>query len=222
MLAVSVLLFWWVKDELSFDRFHADANRIYRVNAHFGKGADENFWSGTPAPIAVAAAHKVPGVEQVVRVSPLYDFRTFRVNEGAGVKTFSEKNDDLAYVDENFLNLFTGFVVRSGDVTKPFPSPNSVVMTEEMAEKFFGTPEAVGKKLTVLDSNRVFTVSAVLANMPDNSSIQSKVFFPMSLKKRTFGGNGDWKRLDDDWGNYYFQTFLKLSPSIEPTVIGKN
>ncbi|GAB4022605.1 ABC transporter permease [Spirosoma migulaei] len=221
VLAVSVLLFWWVKDELSFDRFHADADRIYRVNAHFGKGADENFWSGTPAPIAVAAASKVPGVEQVVRVATLYDFRTFRVNERAGVKTFSEQYDDVAYVDENFLNLFTGFAVRSGDVTKPFPSPNSVVMTEEMAEKFFGTPEAVGKKLTVLDSNRVFTVSAVLANMPDNSSIRAKVFFPMSLKKRTFGGNGDWKRLDDDWGNYYFQTFLKLSPAIEPTAIGK-
>ncbi|QMW03192.1 ABC transporter permease [Spirosoma foliorum] len=221
VLAVSVLLLWWVKDELSFDRFHADSNRIYRVNAHFGKGDDERFWSGTPAPIAVAAANKVPGVEQVVRVGTVYDFRTFRVNDGKGPKTFTEQYDDLAFVDENFLNLFTGFAVRNGNPTNPFPSPNSVVMTEEMANKFFGTSEAVGKTLTVLDSNRVFTVSAILANMPDNSSLQYKVFFPMSLRKRTFGGNGDWKRLDDDWGNYYFRTFLKLSPTLDPAAIGK-
>ncbi len=216
VLAVSVLLFWWVKDELSFDRFHADADRIYRVNAHFGKGTDENFWSGTPAPIAVAAGSKVPGVEAVVRVADLYDFRTFRV----GGRQFTEKAEDLAYVDENFLDLFQGFDVRTGDAAHPFPSPNSVVMTEGMARKLFSTPEAVGKVLTVTDSNRVFTVGAVLADLPDNSSLKAKMYFPMSLRKRTFGGNGDWKRMDDDWGNYYFQTFLKLSPNTDWTTIG--
>ena len=80
VLAVSLLLFWWVKDELTFDRFHPDANRIYRINAHVGKDSDEHFWSSTPAPIAVAAASQVPGVETVVRTAGLYDFRTFRIN----------------------------------------------------------------------------------------------------------------------------------------------
>ncbi|GAB4027690.1 ABC transporter permease [Spirosoma gilvum] len=223
VLAVSVLLFWWVKDELSFDRFHADADRIYRVNAHFGKGVDETFWTGTPAPIAVAAASKVPGVEKVVRVTTLYDFHTFLIKNGSNDKTqsFSEKNDNLGYVDENFLDLFTGFQVRYGDKSNPFPSPNSVVLTEEIAEKYFGTQNAIGKTISVSDSNRTFTVGAVLANLPDNSSIAYKLFFPMSLKKRTFGGNGDWKRLDDDWGNYYFQTYLKLSPGINSAAIGQ-
>lgn len=217
VLAVSMLLFWWVKDELSFDRFHPDVNQIYRVHAHFGKGVDEHFWSGVPAPIAVAASKSVPGVEQVVRMAGLWDFRSFRI----GGKLFIEKNDELAYTDENFLNLFNGFTVLHGDRANPFPSPNSVVMTESMAQKLFGTTDAVGKVITVVDSNRTFAVGAVLANLPNNSSIQKKLFFPMSLRKRLFGGNGDWKRMDDDWGNYTFDTYLKLSPNADARTVGK-
>lgn len=217
VLAVSMLLFWWVKDELSFDRFHADADRTYVVRAHFGKGVDEQFWSGVPAPIAVAASKSVPGVEQVVRMADLWDFRSFRI----GGKLFVEKNNDLGYADENFLNLFDGFTVVHGNRTNPFPSPNSVVLTERMAQKLFGTADAVGKVMTVVDSNRTVTVGAVLANLPDNSSIQKQVFFPMSLRKRLFGGNGDWKRMDDDWGNYSFSTYLKLSPNMDAQVVGK-
>jgi len=216
VLAVSVLLFWWVKDELTFDRFHADSNRIYRVNAHIGKDSDENFWASSPAPIAVAAPGQVPGVEIAVRTAEVYDFRTFRI----GTKTFREENSDLRYVDENFLDLFSGFPVLFGQATKPFPTPNSVVLTEKMANKFFGTTNAVGKVLTVVDSNRVFTVGAVLGNIPDNSTIQGNVFFPMSLRKRLFGGNGQWKRMDDDWGNFSFNTYLKLQPGIDPSVVG--
>ena len=216
VLAVSVLLFWWVKDELSYDRFHADADRMYRVVAHFGKGVDENTWSGTPAPIAVAASQDVPGVEAAVRVAGLYTFRTYKI----GGRSFTEKFEDQAVVDENFLDVFSGFSVRTGDAKQPFPTPNSVVLTEEMALKFFGTPDALGKTLIVADSNRVFTVGAVLNNLPENSSVKAKLFFPMSLAKRTFGGNGEWKRMDDDWGNYYFETFLKLAPNTDYSQIG--
>jgi predicted permease len=216
VLAVSVLLFWWVKDELSYDRFHPDADRTYRVVAHFGKGVDENTWSGTPAPIAVAASKDVPGVEAVTRLVGLYNFRTYRV----GGRLFTEKTEDQAFVDENFLDVFNGFSVMAGDPKNPFPTPNSVVLTEEVAAKFFGTPDALGKVLVVADSNRVFTVGAVLRDLPTNSSLKFKLFFPMSLAKHLFGGNGDWKRMDDDWGNYYFETFLKLSPNTDPSQIG--
>lgn len=216
VLAVSVLLFWWVKDELSYDRFHADADRIYRILAHFGQGVDENTWTGTPAPIAVAASKDVPGVEAVVRVRSLYDFRTYKI----GGRTFTEKSEAQAFVDENFLDVFSGFTLRAGNPKAPFPTPNSVVMTEEMALKFFGTSDALGRTLVVADSSRVFIVGAVLNDLPDNSSLKYKLYFPMSLAKRTFGGNGEWKRMDDDWGNYYFETFLKIAPNADWTQVG--
>ncbi len=217
VLAVSVLLLWWIKDELSYDRFHADADRIYRINSHFGKGEDERTWTGSPAPIAVAAKSQVPGVENVVRIAGQYDFRTFRV-EG---KTFAEKAQELAYADENFLDVFSGFRVLYGNPARPFPTPNSVVLTEKMAEKLFGTANAFGKIVVGVDSSRTFTVGAVLADAPDNSSLKFGMYFPMGLAKRSFGGNGDWKVMDEDWGNYYFSTYLKLNPNTDPATVGQ-
>jgi len=217
VLAVSVLLLWWVNDELRYDRFHPAADRIYRVNSRHGSGADEQFWRSAPAPIAVAASNNVPGIEAVTRVAGLYDFKTFLIDG----KTFSEKGEDLVYVDENFLDVLGGFRVRYGQAKQPFPTPNSVVLTEEIAAKYFGTPNAVGKTITVIDSNRVFTVGAVVANLPDYSTFQKKIMFPMALRKRLFGGNGQWKRMDDDWGNFSFSTYVKLAPGVDPVTIGK-
>jgi putative ABC transport system permease protein len=217
VLAVSVLLLWWVNDELRYDKFHPEANRIYRVNSRHGTGADEQFWRSAPAPIGVAARTDVPGIEAATRIAGLYDFKMFLVDG----KTFSEKSEDLVYADENFLDVLGGFQVRYGQAKQPFPTPNSVVLTEEIAEKYFGTTNAVGKTLTVIDSNRVFTVGAVLANLPDHSTFQKKLIFPMSLRKRLFGGNGQWKRMDDDWGNFSFSTYVKLAPGVDPATIAK-
>jgi ABC-type antimicrobial peptide transport system permease subunit len=216
VLAISTLLFWWVKDEFAFNRMHSDTDRTYRINAHFGKGDNENSWTVTPAPIAVAARKSLPGVEQVIRISDMYDFKSFRVN---GRLVIAE-GTDLGYADEHFLDLFDGFTVLHGQAGKPFPTPNSVVLTESMATKFFGTADVVGKSLTAIDSNRIFTVGAVLADIPDNSSIRKKMFFPMALRKRLFGGNGDWKVMDDDWGNYSFETYLKVRPNTDWRSIG--
>ena len=217
VLAVSVLLLWWVNDELHYDSFHPAADRIYRVNSRHGTGADAQFWRSAPAPIAVAAATSVPGVEAVTRTTGLYEFNAFRVNG----KTFLEKGEDIGYVDENFLDVLGGYPVRYGQQKQPFPTPSSVVLTEEIAEKYFGTTNVVGKTLTVIDSNRVFTVGAVLANLPDRSTFRRKLFFPMALRKKNFGGNGPWKRMDDDWGNFSFSTYVKLAPGVDPAIIGQ-
>ena len=61
VLAISLLLFSWVQDELNFDRFHTDAHRIYQINTHFGKGDDEYTSTSTPGPIAVAGLHQSSG-----------------------------------------------------------------------------------------------------------------------------------------------------------------
>ena len=218
VLAVSVLLLWWVKDELTFDRFHPDADRVYRVNIYLGKGADEQFGSQSPAPVgAVAASGQLPGVEKATRVADLWDFNALRV----GNQTFFEKGPDLGFADENFLDVLGGFRVLYGTAAKPFPTPNSVVLTEAVARKFFGTANAVGKTIVEIKGNKVFTVGAVLADMADNSSYQKKIIFPMGLRKRTFGGNGPWKRMDDDWGNFSFTTYVKLAPKVDPIKVGK-
>lgn len=218
VLAVSVLLLWWVKDELTFDQFHPDADRIYRVNLYYGKGADEVHGNQSPAPIGVAAATgRLPGVEKAVRVADLWEFGALRV----GNQTFVEKGSDLGFADENFLAVLGGLQVLYGNAVKPFPTPNSVVLTETAALKYFGTPNALGKTIMSISDKRVFTVGAVLADMPDNSTYQKKLIFPMDLRKRLFGGNGPWKAMDDDWGNFSFNTYLKLAPDADPDKVAK-
>lgn len=188
VLAVSLLLFRWVQDELSYDSFHADTERIYQVNVHFGKGEDEYTSTSTPGPIAVAALREVPEVESAVRMGD-YPSATFRANN----KTFTEK-DNLAYTDANFVDIFNGFKVLYGNKNVLFPTPNAVVLSEKLARKFFGTADAIGKTFTNVESNATFTVSAVLENAPDNSSFKNDMYVNLVILKtldperRTPGG----------------------------------
>ena len=210
VLSVSLLLFWWVRDELSFDSFHKDAARIYRVNSHFGKGEDENTFSDTPPAIATSARKSIPGVESALRIG-LYRSNIFRI----GNKTFKERSE-IAIADEHFLDFFNGFKVIFGDRKNPFPATNSVVLTEELAQRFFGVSNAVGKIFTSVEDNRTFTVGAVIADLPDNSSLRYKMFIPMRINRQAYQAGKEWKTLDEDWDIYDYETFLKLDAGIEP------
>ncbi|WAC14099.1 ABC transporter permease [Dyadobacter pollutisoli] len=215
VLAVSLLLFWWVKDELSFDSFHADADRIYQINAHFGKGTDENTFTSTPGPVAAVTRKQLPEVASAVRIG-YYPSGTFRANG----KTFTERGN-LAYADGNFLEIFSGFQVLYGNEKQPFGSPNSVVLTEKLARKFFGTADAIGKIITDVESNVSFTVSAVLADAPDNSSLRNNMYVNMEVLRNADPAKGGKKLMDENWDDYSFSTYVKLGPNVDPAAVGK-
>jgi putative ABC transport system permease protein len=209
VLAVSLLLFWWVKDELTFDRFHADADRIYLVNTHFGKGEDEHTFTSTPGPVAVVAQQQIPEVEHVIRVGD-FSSGTFRANG----KTFTEKSN-LAYADADLLTVLSGFQVIYGDRTKLFSEPNSVVLTEKLARKFFGTADVVGKSLTNIENKDVYTVSAVFADAPDNSSLKNNMYVNMDVRKND-SKIKEGRSIDENWDNYGFETYVKLIRGADP------
>lgn len=215
VLAVSLLLFLWVQDELSFDRFHADTERIYQVNVHFGKGDDEYTSTSTPGPIAVAALREVPEVESAVRIGD-YSSGTFRVNN----QTFTERGN-LSYADANFIRLFNGFKVLYGDKNLLFPAPNSVVLSEKLARKYFGTADAIGKSLTNVESNTTFMVSAVLKDAPDNSSFRSDMYVNLAVLKTLEPQNGGGRSVDDNWEDYGFGTYVKLAANADPLTVQK-
>jgi len=211
VLAVSLLLFRWVSDELSFDRFHKDANLIYQVNAHFGKGTDENTFTSTPGPVAVFAKKQVPEVAAAVRMG-YFPSGTFRANG----KTFTEK-DNLIYTDRNFLEIFNGFKLLHGNWQRPFTEPNSAVLSEKLALRFFGTADAVGKVFTNVETKVSYTVSAILANAPGNSSFQNNMYVNMEARNRVDGAN----ETDVNWDNYDFETYVKLIPGAKPAMVEK-
>lgn len=214
VLAVSLLLFRWIQDELSFDRFHADVPRIYQVNTHFGKGEDEYTSTATPGPVAVAALREVPEVESAVRIGD-YPSATFRV----GAKTFTEK-DNLAYADANFIEIFNGFKVLYGNKKALFPAPDAVVLSEKQARKFFGTADAIGKTITHVESNATFTVSAVLEDAPDNSSFRNDIYVNLAILKTLDRGRRG-RPVDENWDDYGFGTYVKLATGADPSEVAK-
>ncbi len=114
------------------------------------------------------------------------------------------------------------FSLLKGNKQNVFPNNYSVVLTQSTAQKLFGNEDAMGK--TVNFFKKSFIVTGVLEDFPDNSSIQCDAIFPMGLYAQQFtanGGNGDWKTIDEDMGNFGFTTYVKLQPGANSVKTGQ-
>ncbi|BAV07914.1 FtsX-like permease family protein [Filimonas lacunae] len=208
-LAVGVMILLWVQNEMSYDRFHQQSSSIYKINSFIG-GNHEQVWSTSPGPLAVYTKESVPDIAQTVRVKENYAPQAI-VAKG---EKYVEPN--TAYVDSNFFRLFT-LPMLSGSVAHPFNGTNSVIITSTIAQKYFGTSSAVGQTLTV--NKEPYTITGVMADFPANSTMQYQLLYPMSRYAKEFiqnGGNGDWKTIDEDLGNYAFNTYVQLQPHAQP------
>lgn len=213
-LAAGILLLIWVQHEFSYDKFHSRSENIYRINVEIPSADKPLFWSGTPGPLAVIAK-KIPEVQSLVRIS----------GSGQVLSDVSNKKiltgNVLACVDSNFFSIFD-FPVLKGSLQTVLPGVRSIALTRTTAQKLFGTEDAVGK--TVRHNESDFTVSAILQDVPENSSIRFDALFPMALYAQNFtrnGGNGSWKTIDEDMGNYSFETYVLLHPNASPQRVGQ-
>lgn len=207
-LAAALLLFSWVKDEMSFDRFHQKGKDIVVVNNFLngGDGDIQTFQTG-PAPIYKFSLNEIPEVENAALIKNNYNYTIY---ESLG-KTFS--GDVCMFVEPSFFKVFD-FPVIDGNAKNPLPNPNSVVLTEEMAHKFFGDKDPIGQIIKA-DKKEAFVVSAVIKNFPSNSSLRYDLLFSMDHYRKLFGGNGDWKTVDEDWGSFDFLNYLQLKPGAD-------
>jgi putative ABC transport system permease protein len=212
-LAVGMLILIWVQDELSYDRFHAKADSIYKVNASIGTGASKQVWGGVPPPVAAFGLKEVPGIVAAVRLVTSYDYSVFRYKD----KLLKEEFGKLQFVDDAFFTLFD-YKLLKGNVKTPFPNDQSVVITESTAKKYFGNEDPIGKTI-MGDSKDPYTVSGVLADFSTNSSINADMLFSMNVKRKQYDGKGMWKTMDGDWGDYYTTTFLQLRPDVSTKAI---
>lgn len=190
----ALLIFLWVNDELEYDYFHANANRLYRVmeNQKYTDGRIYTF-AATPGPMAPFIKEKYPEIEKATRY-------TWEVNNLMQVedKTFYEMG---RYVDQDFVEMFS-FPFVKGNMTTALKDKNSIVITEKMAIKYFGTEEPLGKVL-LMNTKRSFTVTGVVKDLPKNSSIQFEYLLPFEV----FWDDNTWLH---EWGNNNIRTFLLL------------
>src|ERR1700712_125962 len=170
-LACVLLIGMYVKDEFSYDRFFSDANRIYRVNTHEKMGNDEFTAGHTPPPVGLALTSNFPEIESYTRIYKPGDEIVHFVNKGQK-NALTEKA--LLAVDSNFLQFFN-YPLVEGNRNTCLNGPNSIVLTERAARKYFGDSHAVGKNLVFDEYATPFTVTAVLKDLPSQSSLQFDV-----------------------------------------------
>lgn len=208
-LSVGIMILLWVQDERSYERFHTKGERIYKINSHLGTGDDARVWDGAPAPLTVMGA-RVPEIEQSVRILDNYQNSLFVY--GAKKLTPAVRK----YADPSFFDIFDFKMVR-GSKARPFEGSHSVVLTRSTAQKFFGDEDPLGKIL-IADNRENFKVSGVMEDFPRNSTLQGDMIFPMSLNAERFTGNGEWKTIDEDLGNYFYHIYFQLKEGADPSV----
>lgn len=194
-LACFILIMLWVQDELSYDRFHENADHIYLVLR-----SDIGITSGvTSKMLAPALKDELP---EVMDATSFVQFPT-------SIKSYLKyKNkgfeENFSLVDPQFFDIFS-FDFKDGNPQSAFLNPNSIVLTEHMAQKYFGGENVLGETLnfTLLGQTRALKVTGVLCNIPHNSHFQREIFIPISYVKNTYGIE-DWER----WGNQQSQTYI--------------
>ena len=189
------LIGMWVSDELSYDRFHRDYDRIYRITSTLPELKVHA--AVTCAPLALAAKTELPEVEEAVRISNHH-----RDLVQVGDLKFEEKR--IIYADSNFFRVFD-FPFIKGDSKHAFQNPEGIILTEEMAIKYFGSTNVLEKTIRK-NSKEDFTVVGVIANIPDNSHLQFDFVQPMRFLART---NNDLKT--NKWDNFNWFTYIKLN-----------
>ena len=171
-MTVCLLIVLYVQDELSYDRFHTHAERIYRVAGEYDQGGEAvNRSALTTYLLAPDLEESFAAVEKVTRIDRSPAFVEF---EG------QQYHEEAVYwVDSTFLDIFS-FPLLAGDAQTALDAPNAAIVSQTTAEKYFGSPaQAVGKVLTFFDSVSVM-VTGVMEDMPGNSHLQAD--FLVSLR----------------------------------------
>ncbi|NVK83470.1 MAG: ABC transporter permease [Cytophagia bacterium] len=199
-----LLIFNYVSFERSFDEFHTDIDRLYRIfRVGEGESWDDGMASVFPGMTPVIR-DRIPEVESISRLIP-YDkiFSSFALTHY--LQDGTDKTFNLSqgfYVDNAFLNIYT-LDWTEGDGVDALSAPDQLVISKSFAERFFGTNTALGKVLNLKNVGLEFTISGVFNDVPENSHMHFDVLLPMSSLPQ------EWE-LDQrfDWGNFY--TYLKL------------
>jgi putative ABC transport system permease protein len=199
-LAFSMLILLWIYDEVSFDQFHENINNLYIAGTHAKFGSRTITDTGTPPALGPALKEEYPEIINSARLNN----GQASVVLGYGDKKFREQ---VQPADGSFLEMFT-FKLLKGDQKTALSSPHSIVMTKEMATKYFGDKDPLGEIIN-FDNRFDYKVTGIIEEIPHNSSIQFSCLIPVDDLEEL------WKSEDylRSWGNLSFQTYVQLKPN---------
>lgn len=206
-LGVGILILLWVQDEIGYDKFHKQADNIYKLENRVGTGSSQQIWQSTVAPIATFAKRELPEVQETVRLTYNSVYTLFKYRD----KIFSE--DNTVFTDPSLFSVFD-FNLIKGNPSKPFTDNHSIIVTEATAQRYFGDQNPIGKIISTKDNNS-FTITGVISDLPKNSSFRGDMFLPISLLfQNMYQANKDGKNMDNDFSQFDYTTYLLLRPAV--------
>src|SRR5688572_276734 len=204
-----ILIMLFVRSEWSYDKFHSKSDRIYRawVLENY-EDQDDLIDILTPLPLANAIQTSYPEVASTCRV---FNFNSL---VKTGEQSFSE---DMRMVDSTFFRIFD-FDLLEGDRNNPFPTPNSIILTENTAKKYFGNKQAIGQNIEVQLANEkiIFSVSGIARQAPEESSIKFNTLISFANDKFLFSANA--RRA---WFSINPETYVLLNENVKATELEK-
>ena len=198
-IASCLLILLFVVDELSYDKFHENADEIVRVVFKAKVNGEEMKEAVVMAPVAEALKNEFPEVVDATRISSIGTPKLVYNNT-------SFRDSRFAYVDPNFFKIFSLPVLKGNDIN-PLGEPNSIVITEQEAKKYFGNEDPIGKVLTLEGDNQQFKVTAVIEEVPQNSHFHFDIFASTE---------GYLPAQNTSWMNSEFHTYLLLKIGTAP------
>lgn len=201
-ITTCLLILLYVNNEMSYDKFHKDYKRMYRVTTKARMSETEIMYAGvTSAPLADRFINEIEEIEAITRLHQLN--QTIKFNEHV------YKEDNMLFADSTFFDVFA-FKVQQGDPKSMLREPYSIVLTEETAIKYFGEHKVQGgtaleERLTI--NNDLYQVTGILENVPSNSHFSFDMLVSMST-------NSD--ALNPIWLNMNYFTYLKLHEGVDP------
>ena len=191
-MACSILILLWVQNEVSYDQFHTDSERTYRfiVNSGDFKTAVSSAGMGPDL------RDELSEIESVVRTTK-FENVLFNVDDAV------YEENHFMYVDNNFLSFFDFPLVR-GKKGTALKDPNTIVLTESMAKKYFGEEDALGKTVE-LNNSKNWKVTGVLEDLPPNSHFKFDFIAPISTI-----ATDNQNFANKTWGNFDYYSYFKL------------
>ncbi len=216
-MACCMLILIHIKDELTYNKFNTRLANIYRINWAARDNRGSTTFSQTPVPFSKDLTQKIPGIEKVAKLYPRAGEMESGKNEKAsaiGVRRFQEQN--LYFTDQDIFNIFS-IPFIAGDKTTARSAPNMVVITDEMAAKYFGSANPMGKSL-FYDNKVLLQVTGVVKKMPANSDIKFDFLVSFETVYQVEApAYADF--IKNDWTFNPCDTWILLKPGMRPQKI---
>ena len=212
-LATFLLLLSFVAFHWSFDDFHTNSDRIYRVvNDRFQKGTRVQKGTITYAAVGPQMAAEYPEIKRMTRVFPTWEIDLYTPANELIIE------DEALYVDSNFFDLFD-YELLAGTREQLLTGLHQVVITEDLASRYFGAvdnyQDLIGSELQIEQQTAPFTVQAICRNLPDNTYFQGYHLFMSYASGLSRFGPG----IENSWTWSDFYHFLELQPGVDAATL---